>query len=101
MDTVLIISIYVILILISSLPCLLLYLIAAKLLPSRYSVKPKTMTFSSIVLSIITALALKVELEGGVLSVPFVIIVLSVAWSLVLLIFLVLYKESINATYEQ
>lgn len=96
MDVILIISIYVILISIASLPCLLVCLVAEKLLPSRFSVKPKILTSISVLLSLLSAYLLNMELEGGMLSVLFVAIVLTLAWFLVLLVLLVLYKSVVK-----
>ncbi|MDO6470039.1 hypothetical protein Q4498_18220, partial [Neptunomonas phycophila] len=66
-------------------PSLLVCLDAAKLLPSRISVKPRILTSISLHLSLLTAYLLNMELEGGMHSELYVAIDITLDWFLVLL----------------
>ena len=85
MGVVLIAIIYLGLILLSSLPCWLIWYCAGKWLPKRYVFPHGKMTLASVLLALATATVLNVELEAGILSVPSVVILFSVVWSLLLL----------------
>lgn len=70
-----------------------MWLLAARFLPANYSMPPNKMEAGCVLLLLITAVLLNVELEGGALSAPVVIVIFSIIWSLVLipLCFLVKY----------
>jgi uncharacterized membrane protein len=72
-------------------------MIARRLAPSYYKVNPKIITFISMVFAILTSLLLNVELESGIMSVPFILIVLSVVWSFVLLFLIAICRGYFNA----
>ena len=97
MDSYIIIFLYLALIIVSSIPCFLICIIARRLAPSYYKVNPKIITFISMAFAILTSLLLNVELESGIMSVPFILIVLSVVWSFVLLFLIAICRGYINA----
>ena len=97
MEAFIIIFLYVLLIIISSIPCFIICFIARKLVPSQYKVNPKQITLISIVFAILTAILLGVELESGIMSAPIILIGLSVVWSFLILFLIALYRGYINA----
>ena len=66
-------------------PSWLMWLLAARYLPERYVMPPNRMTILCFLLSLLTAFLFNVELEGGILSVPFFVLILSVLWSVLLI----------------
>ncbi|WP_148275633.1 hypothetical protein [Rheinheimera nanhaiensis] len=59
----------------------LMWLLAAKWLPSKCVMPPNRMAFASVVLSLVTATLFNLELESGALSAPIFVLVFSVLWS--------------------
>lgn len=78
---------------VSLLPSLIVNLLASLILPARYNIRPIMLTFTSIVLALISALLLNLELIGGLFSVPATVIKLSVTWSVILLTFNAIIKD--------
>jgi len=93
MNWLIISSIYLVIVSIASLPCFLFWSGAVKRISIRFQLKPKVMTFMSVVLAILTIFLLNIELEGGILSVPTMVIVLSLIWSFVLFLALLSYER--------
>lgn len=79
------IAIYIVLVvfilIVAASPAWLMWLLAAKWLPSKFVMPPNRMAFASIVLSLVTATLLNLELESGALSAPIFVLVFSVLWS--------------------
>ena len=73
-------------------PCLLIWSLAAKWLPQKYYFPPVKMTFLCVVLSLITAYAINIELEGGGISILMAILFLSTIWTVVLLPILLVFR---------
>lgn len=101
MDALILISIYIVLIAISSMPCLIVNLIGALFLPARYNIKPKILTLVSVVLALVSAFVLNIELEGGMVSVPAIVIGFSVIWSLLLLASITAYKGLVQTNVQK
>ena len=66
-------------------PAWLMWLFAAKWLPAKYAMAPNWMTFTCLLLSVITAVLLNIELDGGILSAPVFVLVFSILWSALLI----------------
>ena len=92
MDAALIVMIFGVLIFLSSMPSLLFWALSTKFLPPQYKAPPKRMTLMSVVFSLLTAFGLNLELEGGFLSVPATVVVLSMLWSILLLMLWLLFR---------
>ena len=73
------------LLLVSASPAWLMWLLAAKWLPSKCVMPPNRMAFLSVVLSLVTAFLLNLELDSGALSAPIFVLVFSVSWSVFLI----------------
>tara|TARA_R110000764_G_scaffold142277_4_gene230301 strand:+ start:672 stop:950 length:279 start_codon:yes stop_codon:yes gene_type:complete len=73
-------------------PGLLIWSVAEKWLPDRYYLPPVRMTALCILLSLLTAFAINLELEGGGISMIMAILFLTAIWSIFLLPFAVLLK---------
>ena len=85
METLLVLFFVLILAAIGSLPSLLFWWLAWKLLPKTYSLPPYRMTLLCIALSFLTGMVLNPELEGGGLSIMPFMLVLTLLWSFILL----------------
>ncbi|MBT2786733.1 MULTISPECIES: hypothetical protein [unclassified Halomonas] len=73
------------LVMVAALPSWLMWLLAARYLPSRYVMPPNRMALFSTMLSLVTALLLKVELEGGAFAAILFLLVFSVLWTVALI----------------
>ncbi|WP_445769459.1 hypothetical protein [Rheinheimera sp.] len=81
MEIAIYIVLVVFLLIVAASPAWLMWLLAAKWLPSKFVMPPNRMAFASIVLSLVTATLLNLELESGALSAPIFVLVFSVLWS--------------------
>ena len=84
MDVVLLIVV-LILSVIAVAPALLVWSLSSLWLPAWYSMPPVRMTLLSVVLSVVTSFVLQSGLPDGTLSVAPLVLALSLAWSLVLI----------------
>jgi len=84
MESNLFLLIILVLAVIALLPCFLFWLIALKLLPQRYKLKPILYTLICCMLTLTTGFALNLELEGGALSGVIAIFVFSLLWAFLL-----------------
>ncbi|MDD5391689.1 MAG: hypothetical protein PHE17_01585 [Thiothrix sp.] len=85
MEILLVLLFMVVLIAVGSIPCLLFWWLAWKLLPKAYALPPYRMVVLCVTLSILTAMVLNLELEVGVLSIAPLTLVFTLLWSLLLL----------------
>ena len=85
MEILLVLLFMVVLMAVGSIPCLLFWWLASKLLPKAYALPPYRMVVLCVALSILTAMVLSLELEGGGLSIAPLMLVLTLLWSLLLL----------------
>ncbi len=85
MDIVLLIVGALVLSVMAVAPALLVWSLSSLWLPAWYSMPPVRMTLLSVGLSVVTSYVLQAELPDGTLSVAPLILALSLAWSLVLI----------------
>lgn len=85
MDIVLLIVVALVLSVIAVAPSLLVWSLSSLWLPGWYSIPPVRMTLLSVGLSVVTLFVLQTELPDGTLSVAPLVLALSLAWSLVLI----------------
>lgn len=86
-----VIAAYILIVLISSLPSWALWRLVGGSIKFGV-VTPNRMTIASMALAIVSAAALDVELDGGILSVPAIVVVLSLIWSLILILMATIFK---------
>jgi len=90
------IAIYIVLVIsllaVAASPAWLMWLLAAKWLPAKYAMPPNRMALASVLLSLVSAMLLNLELEGGALSAPIFVLVFSILWSVFLIPICVLTK---------
>ena len=101
MEVAIFIALLILLLVVAASPAWLMWLLAARWLPLKYVMPPNRMAFASVLLSLITAVLLNLELEGGALSAPIFVVVLSVLWSALLIPTCVLAKHFWGAKRAQ
>ncbi|ROQ24892.1 hypothetical protein [Gallaecimonas pentaromativorans] len=77
--------IYLLLALISFLPCFVITFALSVLLRPRYTIKPLRLTLLSGLLALVSGFVFNVELDGGLLSFPVAVSLLSGIWAMLLL----------------
>lgn len=98
MEIIIFVGIVALLACLSAGPCLLVWSLSAKWLPKKHYFPPIKMTFLCVVLSLVTAYAINLELEGGGISILMAIPFLSTIWSAVLLPILLAFKFFVQET---
>lgn len=87
---------------IAVLPIWLIWQLVAKWLPGKLiTTRPNTMALVSVSLSLVTAYLLKLELEGGALSAPILLLTLSVLWSTLLILVCALAQYLLRIIYAR
>lgn len=97
MEVAIFIIVVVLLLAIAVSPAWLMWLLAAKGLPSKFAMPPNRMAFACVLLSLATAALLNLELEGGALSAPIFVLAFSVLWSAFLIPLCVVAKYLLGA----
>ena len=85
MEIVLFSALIILLLLVAICPAWLMWLLAAKWLPANYAMPPNRMAFVCLLLAFLSGALLNIELDGGILSAPFFILVFSILWTVVLI----------------
>lgn len=85
MEIVILILAGILILILSSLPCLIIWLCAYLWMPDGYKSPPYKMTLISLLLSFLTGAALNLELEGGAASGIVAMLAFSVMWAMLLI----------------
>lgn len=101
MEVAVFIILVILLLVIASSPAWLMWLLAAKWLPAKFVMPPNKMAFMSVLLSLVTAVLLNLELEGGALSAPIFVLAFSVLWSAFLIPICILAKYLIGTRHAE
>ena len=92
LDALILIGIYLVIAGVAILPAVLVWALSSLWLPAWFSLPPIRMALICLGLSVATALVFSLELPDGVLSVGPSIVVLSLAWSLLLIPLLSIFR---------